>query len=171
MTAELVAEGRRIARDLGWIAAQATVDLELPMRIHNRETDSGGAPELHNEFLRWLGPICTCGRSPVCAPGCKATRFDEHLYECEPACRNDLRFHASTRHQSPTRLKRALRQVRRLNPKAYDLVYLVVALHYSFDDATARLNADHASRGQDEMTPAEYAVLWVSGASLLTAAF
>jgi hypothetical protein len=153
------------------IMRQAPVDHESPMRIHSRDTDPGGTLEFHNSFIRYIGAICHCGRARVCAADCRATRFDEHLDTCEPSCIESTRFHASDRHNGPTRMKKALRQVRRLNPKAYDLVYLIVALHFSFDDAMAKLNADHVSRGQDELSPDDYAILWVSGASLLTAAF
>lgn len=170
MSPDLAGEGQRLAAELNWVMAQATVGGETPMRIHSRDTDNGGYPELHPELLRFLGPICSCGRPGVCATGCRATRYDEHLAECEPPCGN-TRYRDSLRHSSPTRMKRALRQVRRLNPKAYDLVYLVVALHYSWAEATTKLNNDHVSRGRDELTQAEFAVLWVSGASLLTAAF
>lgn len=173
MTAELVAEGARLARDLNWIMQQATVVSEVPIRVHAREVDAGGAPELAPQFVKWLGAICDCGRPAQCAPGCRfwKDKYLGHLADCDPACRNDQRFHARDGHGRPNGLKRALRQVRKLNPKAYDLVYLIVALHYSWDDAIARLNADHLSRGRNELSEAEYAVLWVSGASLLTAAF
>lgn len=174
MTAELAAEAQRIARDLAWITRQTTVVAEAPIKIHvPHEVDAGGAPELAPAFMRWLGPICDCGRQAQCAPGCRfwKDKYLGHLADCEPACRRDERFHARDGHGRPNGLKRALRQVRRLNPKAYDLVYLIVALHYSWDEAIGRLNADRLSRGGSELSEEEYAVLWVSGASLLTAAF
>lgn len=173
MSAELAAEGSRIAREISWIMRQEPVASEVPIRLHTRETDAGGAPELHPQFQKWIGALCTCNRPAQCAPGCRfwKDKYLGHLADCEPACRADERFHASSKHNHPNRMKRALRQVRKLNPKAYDLVYLIVALHFSWDDAIARLNADHLSRGREELTEEEYAVLWVSGASLLTAAF
>lgn len=173
MSAELVAEGHRIARELAWIIARNTVASEVPIKLHVRDTDAGGAPELHPQFQRWVGAICFCGRAAVCASGCRFFKDKAlgHLSDCEPACRADGRFHTPDRKLHPNRMKRALRQLRRLNPKAYDLVYLIVALNYPWDDAVARLNADHLRRGRAEMTDAEYAILWVSGASLLTAAF
>jgi hypothetical protein len=173
MTAELAAEGERIARELSWLMRRQTLAAEVPIRIHSRDTDAGGSPELHHQFTRWIGAICICGRAAVCASGCRFWKDKGlgHLADCEPACRLDSRFFSPDHKNHPSRLKRALRQVRRLNPKAYDLVYLIVALSYSWDDAMARLNADHLSRGQVELTEAEYAVLWVSGASLLTSSF
>ena len=176
MTAVLVVEAARINKQLGQALRQSTVTGEAPLRLHSREIDSGGAPELHPAFLRWLDnrSVCTCGRAAVCAPGC---RFDRdralgHLSACEPACvKGDGHFRPSINKASPTRLKRALRQVRRLNPKAYDLVYLIVALGYAWHDATAKLNADHLSRGQMPRSEAEFGILWVSGASMLVAGF
>ena len=168
---ELIQEARRLNYDLSIVLWRNSVAMEAPLRTHSREIDGGGAPELHNEFLRWLGAICKCGRPRQCDPNCKATRFDEHLPSCEPACRDDPRFHASSHAQSPTRLRRALRQVRKLNPHAYDLLYMLVGLRMSFDDATAKLNADNVSRGKPVRSEAEFAVLYVSGASMLASSF
>lgn len=171
MTHELSLEAARLDRALSRIISQAPPASEAPIRIHAREVDSGGAPELSVGFLHWLGPICSCGRGPQCAPGCQAQRPDEHLADCEPACDGGIRFRATTYRNHPNRMKRALRQVRRLNPKAYDLLNLIVVHHYSFEAAGERLNAGYAARGQPERTRAEFAVLWVSGASMLATGF
>jgi hypothetical protein len=171
MTADLAAESARIQRELGRIMRQAPIESEAPLRMTIRDVDAGGAPELSPALVRWIGQVCWCGRDKVCAAGCRATRPDEHLAACEPACRNDVRFHASTHRNNPNRMKKALRQVRKLNPKAYDFVYLIVAHHMTFDQAAAKINADNISRGQRERTDAEFAVMWVSGASMLGAAF
>lgn len=173
MTAELAVEGARIARDLSWIMRQQNVSGEVPIKIHLREVDAGGAPELAPALIRFIGPVCSCGRQAQCAPGCRywKDRLLGHLADCEPACQADARFHIPARRNHPNRMKRALRQVRRLNPKAYDLVYLVVALHYSLDDARDKINASNLERGKPEMTAEECAVLWVSGGSMLAAAW
>lgn len=173
MTHELVAEANRLSRDLTRIMTQAPAIEEVPLDIHCRDIDGGGAPEFHHEFVRYVGPICNCGRAAICAPNCHFMKDKVlgHLDICEPACRDDTRFHASKHRNTPTRMKRALRQVRRLNPKAYDFLYLVVALHYTFEQAAAKINADNVIRGQRELSPAEFAVLWVSGASMLTVGF
>lgn len=174
MTHELVAEAKRLSRDIARISQQAPVADEIPLRIHGKETDAGGAPEFHPAFLRYIDQgVCSCGRAAICAPNCHflKDRVLGHLRECEPACQADTRFHASKMHNSPTRMKRALRQVRRLNPKAYDFLYLVVALHYTFDQAAAKINSDNVTRGLPERTDAEFAVLWVSGASMLATGF
>lgn len=172
---ELLIEAKRLNYEVSYILQSGSVAEEVPIRLHSRDTDAGGAPELHPAFLRYLGDtsVCTCGRPAQCAPNCHFNRDHVlgHLDACEPACRADDRFHRSTHRVHPNRLKRALRQVRRLNPKAYDLCYMILALHYSFEDATAKLNEDNRTRGQRELSPAEYAVIWVSGASMLSAAY
>jgi hypothetical protein len=172
---ELVQEGARINKELHYILRQGSVVAEVPLRLHSRETDAGGAPEFHPAFLKYLGnaTVCNCGRKAVCAPNChfNRDRVLGHLDACEPACGGDTRFYRSKHKGSPTRLKRGLNQVRRLNPKAYDFLYLVVALHFSFEDAAERLNADKVRRGQPEMTHAEYAVVWLSASSMLAASF
>lgn len=171
---ELSAEAAKINRDLSRILVQGNAETEAPLRLHSRDIDSGGAPEFHPAFLRWLDDrsVCRCGRPAKCAPGCRATRPDEHLAACERAClRDDMRFRPSIHKASPNRLKRALRNVRRLNPKAYDLVYLVAGRGWSYEAATARINATNLARGEPEQTSAEFAVLWVSGASMLVGSY
>jgi len=170
---ELVAEADRLGRHLSQMMQLAPVVDEVPLRLHARETDAGGAPEFHPAFVRYIGSVCTCGRAGSCAPNCRYVRDQAlgHLPECSPPCRVDTRFHASQHRNSPTRMKRALRQLRRLNPAAYDFCYLVIAHHASFEAAAAKINADRLGRGQNELTLAQFAVLWVSGASMLTASF
>jgi hypothetical protein len=170
---ELVAEAERLSEDLWRAMVRAPLAGEVPVRIHSKDTDAGGAPELHPAFLRYLGPVCRCGRAAVCTPGCHflKDRVLGHLPECEPACRDDTRFHPSRMQASPTRMTRALRIVRRLNPKAYDFLFLVVARHYTFEQAAAKINESNRSRGQRELTDAQFAVMWVSGAGLLAASF
>lgn len=173
MEHELATEGRRLHREVARILEHAPVGMEVPVRIHGRDIDGGGGPAFHPEFLRYIDQgVCGCGRVAVCAPECRWAKDHilGHLPECQPAC-TDGRFHASNHRNSPTRMKRAMRQVRKLNPRAYDFVYLVVALHYPFEVAAAKLNQDNALRGLRQRTLAEYAVLWVSGASLLVASF
>ena len=171
---DLAAEGKRINRELDYILNSNSLADETPLRLHSRDVDAGGAPEFHPAFLRYIDSgVCTCGRAAVCAPNCHFLRDKVlgHLSECEPACRPDTRFHRSTNKNHPSRLKRALRQVRKLNPHAYDLCYMIVVLHYSFEQAVEKLNEDEVTRGREVRSHAEYAVLWVSSASMLSAAF
>ncbi len=174
MTHELVLEGQRLSRELDIVLWKSPVGSEVPRRLHTREIDGGGAPEFHPAFLRWLDSgVCRCGREAQCAPGCRWAKDHVlgHLRDCQPACKDDMRFHASRHEQAPNRMKKALRSLRRLNPKAYDFVYLVVALHYTFHDAADKINMSNLQRGKPEQSISEFAVLWVSGASLLTAAY
>src|SRR5690242_17300773 len=125
MTAELVAEGHRIARDLGRLVQSQPVASEVPLRLHSRDIDGGGAPEFHPAFLRYIeaNAVCTCGRPAQCAPGCHWERDHVlgHLPECQPACAASTHFRASNHRNHPNRMKRALRKLRQWNPKAYDL--------------------------------------------------
>lgn len=171
---ELVAEAAHINVGLSRMMQLAPAVDEAPVRLHSHDVDAGGAPELHPAFIRWLGSLCTCGRAAICDPNCRFMKDKVlgHLSTCEPACNGGgTRFRASNNRNHPQRMRRALRQVRRLNPKAYDLVYLVVARHYTFEAAIARLNADNEARGLPQRSDAEFGVLWVSGAAMLTSAF
>lgn len=168
----LVAETRRVNRDVNRILGQSTLGSEAPLRIHSRDTDAGGAPELHPQFLRWIGVVCTCGRPAQCAPGCRAERPDEHTADCEPACPSETaRFRSSDHKSRPNRLKRALRQLRRIDPKAHDAIYLLTVLGYSWHAALERLNADNARRGHPEYSEHDFLILTIAGGSLLTAAY
>jgi hypothetical protein len=172
LNAVLAAEITRTNRDVSRILAQSTLASEVPIRIHSRDTDSGGAPEFHQTFVRWVGSICTCGKPAQCAPGCRADRPDEHTADCEPACPTEnARFHASDHKSRPNRLKRALRQLRRIDPKAHDAIYMLLVLGYSWHETLARLNSDNVSRGKDAMSQADFLVLTIAGGSLLTAAY
>lgn len=172
---ELAVEANRLSEDLWRAMVRAPLAAETPMRLHSRETDAGGAPEFHPAFLRYLGnaSVCNCGRAAICAPNCHYARDKVlgHLDACEPACQSNARFRANKHQDSPNRMTRALRQVRKLNPKAYDFVFLIVARHYTFEQAAAKINSDNFARGKPQMSHAQFAVIWVSGASLLSAAF
>ena len=180
MTAELVAESRRIARDLSHLVSRASLptefEMEAPIRLHSRDVDDGGlgAPAFHPAFLRYIDQgSCTCGRPAQCAPGCHWERDHVlgHLAECQPACAASTHFRPSIHRNHPNRLKRAMRKLRQFNPKAYDLAYLIVVLGLSFEQATARLNADELRRGREVRPPRDYAVLWVSAGSMLASIF
>lgn len=140
-------EVRWINREMNRVLAQSTLDDEVPMRIHCRETDAGGAPEWHPTFERWID----------------AERIDTP--------RTAARFYEPDRKLHPQRLKRALRQVRKLAPREYDVLYLMIALKYTWDDARVKLNEDNLRRGQPEYSEAEFLILAVSGSSLLLASY
>jgi hypothetical protein len=146
-------------REMGRVMAQSTLRGEVPVRIHSRETDGGGSPEWHPAFERWIdaGEACdvlTCRELRHTHPERSQARFREP----------DLKMH-------PQRLKRALRQLRRLAPREYDALYLMVALGYTWEDARSKINADNLTRGKDEYSEAEFLILTVSGSSLLLASY
>lgn len=175
MTPELELEAHRLARTIGHLATlplAAEAVAEAPIRLHSAEFE-GEALAFHRDFLRFLGSVCTCGREAICVAGCWFAKDKAlgHLPECEPACRPETRFRSSAHRNHPNRLKRALRHVRALNPVAYDFVYLIVIRHMSFEQAMAKINDESVGRGQSERSPGEFAVLWVSGASMLASAF
>lgn len=172
MNATLAAESRRVNRDLDRILSQGSLADEVPLRLHSRETDSGGAPEFHEKFVHWIGIVCWCGRGPVCAPGCRATRFDEHTAACEPGCPTEnARFRASDHKSRPQRLKKAIRMVRKVDPRAHDLLYLRLVLGFTFHGALEKMNASNVSRGKPEMTEAEFVIASIAAGSMLAAAF
>jgi hypothetical protein len=69
------------------------------------------------------------------------------------------------------RLKRALRQLRRLAPREYDALYLMLALGYTWHGAREKMNGDCLTRGQAEYSEADFLVLTISGSSLLLAGY
>jgi hypothetical protein len=171
---ELAIEASRLNKQIASIMGQAPLSDEVPIRLHSKEVDAGGAPEFSQAFLRYIDrDVCTCGRSAICSPNC---RFNQdhilgHLSDCEPACRADTRFHASTHKNHPNRMKKALRSLRRLNPKVYDFAYLILALHMTFEQAAVRVNETKLARGESEISHAEFAVMWLSAASMTVALF
>lgn len=140
-------EVRYLNREMGRCLAQSSLSDEAPMRIHSRETDAGGAPEWHPQFERWIDA------------------------ERDETPRSQTKFYEPDHRQHPQRLKRALRQVRKLAPKEYDALYLMIALKYSWHDARIRLNEDNVRRGKPEYSEAEFMILTVSGSSLLLASY
>lgn len=168
----LAGEWQRVNRDVSRIMAQGSLAGEVPTRIHTRETDAGGAPELSHAFTKWIGQICSCGRPAQCAVGCRAERFDEHLAACEPACLPETqRFYKSRHRSDPARLKKCLRMVRRIDPKAHDLLYCLLVLHMGWHETMNKLNSDNLSRGKPERSEAEFLVLGLSAGSMLSVAY
>ena len=166
----LATEATRINRDMDRILSQSRIDDEVPVRIHSRDTDAGGAPELHPAFVRYIGQVCWCGRRAVCDPGCRATRGDEHLSTCEPPCTPGS-FRTSQHKAHPQRLKRAFRQLRTIAPQEYDACWLIAALGFTWHGAMERINTQNVSRGRAEYSEADFTVLTIAGFSKIVAAF
>jgi hypothetical protein len=133
-------------REMNRVLAQSTPSAETPIRIHSRDTDAGGAPEWHTSFERWIDAKRDM------------TKRQDRFYE------SDQKTH-------PQRLKRSLRQLRRLAPREYDAIYLMVALGYTWHRAMSKINDDNLTRGKAEYTEGEFLILTVSGSSLLLAGF
>lgn len=157
----LAVESRRINRDMDRILQQSRISDEVPVRIHTRETDAGGSPELHEAFIRYIGQVCQCGR--------KADPEDPNDFGCRPD--EERRFHLTRSKMHPQRLKRAFRQLRSIAPREYDACYLIAALGFTWHGALDKLNADNLSRGRDEYSEADFTVLTIAGFSKLTASY
>lgn len=138
-------EVRYLQREMSRLLAQSTPSAEVPLRIHCRETDAGGAPEWHPDFVRWI--------------------------DAEREETSAVHFYEPNHRQHPQRLKRAMRQLRRLAPREYDALYLMIALGYSWHGARAKMNEDNLRRGHPEYSEAEFLILTVSGSSLLLASY
>jgi hypothetical protein len=143
----LAQETKWLNREMGRVLVQSSLADECPVRIHSRETDAGGAPEWHPSFERWIDA------------------------ERDETPRTKTRFYESDHKMHPQRLKRALRQVRKLAPREYDALYLMIALKYTWGGARTKMNEDNLRRGQAEYSEAEFLVLTVSGSSLLLASY
>jgi hypothetical protein len=167
----LTAEVSRLEKGLARITMSSSEWMETPMRIHSKDTDAGGAPELAPEFVRWVGQVCSCSRKRVCATGCRASLDGgRHLSDCDPGCPHQS-FRASQNHADRHRLKRALRQLRSIAPAEFDIVNLIVTRGLSPDQARARINESRAARAQASYSPFEFAILTIAGTAKLLASF
>lgn len=163
----LAAELLRLEKGLARITMTSDEWMETPMRIHSRDTDSGGSPEFHPEFTRWLGSVCNCGRKRECAIGCRAELDGgKHLSDCDPGCPHQ-RMRLSNNRTDRHRLKRAFRQLRAIAPAEFDIVNLLVNRGLSPDQARARINEGREARAQQSYSPAEFIVLTIAGTSKL----
>lgn len=105
---------------------------ETPMRIHGRETDEGGNPEFHPEFVSYIGYL-QCA-DPTCG-----------------SCRSERRkLHNRANRDSRSRATKALRKVRRVAPKEYDAVYSVCVLGFSIAETAHRFNLNAEAKGYPE---------------------
>jgi hypothetical protein len=92
---------------------------EVPLRVHSYGVDDGhglGGPAFHPDFIRWLGPICTC-------PDC---------LQIERKRRNS---------DSRTRTTKAFRKLRKIAPREFDVLYSLCVLRNSIDGTAEFLNA------------------------------
>jgi len=162
----LAAEMKHIERDMRYMlgsGGQYGIETEYPLRVHARDFDSGGAPEWHASFERFLleSGVCFCP---------EPTRDDPrgHRYPCSNV---KARLRNPTNHAHPRRLKRAFRQLRDLNPAAYDVMWLLIGRHMPWVDVCAKINDERERRGQNRHEDHEMTVLYISGAAMLWSAF
>ncbi len=91
---------------------------EVPLNIHSRAVDDGhglGSPAFHADFIRWVGPICTC-------PSC---------FESDKKRRNS---------DSRTRATKAFRKLRKVAPREFDVLYSLCVLRNSINGTAEFLN-------------------------------
>lgn len=119
---------------------------EVPIYIHNRETDEAGNPEFHPAFVAYVGHL-ECA-NPSCG-------------ECRSQRR---RLHNRANRNSRSRATKALRKVRKIAPKEHDAIYSVCVLGLSIEETAARFNANNEAKGYPERyTPGGVTVLVLSG--------
>jgi len=142
---------------------QHDVESEVPNHIHSHETDAGGSPEWHPLFEQYLqdAGVCFCPEPTTADPR-------PHRYPCD-AIHAKLREPTNRAH--PRRLKRAFRQVRDIDPTAYDFVWLLIGRQMAWLDVTVKINDERVRRGQVPYEVHEMTVFAISGISLLSAAF
>lgn len=177
------AEYRRVARQVEFMLAQSTYFEETPERIHSwsgddrsnpsirmhgREEvryphDGLGGPEFAPEFEKWLSARGVCMCEQIGEDGAV-------LHYCDRDERA-ARFRHSRRKASARRLNVALRQLRRLSPATFDIIFPIIARGEDFGSVIERVNDGRVSRGQEPYTRQEQVVHLVAGMDLLTAIF
>jgi hypothetical protein len=162
-----------LARELGRLdqaarhmLAQSQAWSEVPLRIHDRGADQGhglGSPPFSAAFERYLRAAGACFCEPI--EGGPA-----HRYPCTIGS-EPIRFVASKRKAHPQRLKRALRQLRGIDPHSFDITFLIAARGMTFDQASARINAGRYAAGQEPFSRTDFVVFAINGFALLTEAY
>jgi hypothetical protein len=165
MTA-LQAEAKRLNDDLvRMLWKGGSYASEIPIRIHERGTDSGhglGGPPLHPRFIAYLKDAGVCMCDEFDAMNNLRPHICDKRFVDRPA-----RFRESDKARHPRRLKRALRQLRLICPAEFDVVYLMVARGRSWTAALDQINSSRYARGEDLYTQEDFVVLMVSGFSKL----
>ena len=146
----------KLQRGLSRIVAQSSAVDEVPIRIHSREIDAGGAPEWHPEFLKYLEWSCNCTGSAH-DPTCPALR--------------PTRYRASNHKMHRHRLQRALRQLRIIAPAECDIVTLIVKHGLTYEQARDRINEGRNRRSQKSYSHDEFLILTIAGCSKLIASY
>ena len=180
----ITTEYRRITKAAERMMSQSSYVAEAPLRLHGRGNhgdsagpsirlhprsevrhvhDGLGGPDFGREFEKYL----------TAAGVCMCERFTEEgalLHVCDRDQRI-ARFRASRRQSHPTQLKRAFRQLRRISPAAFDIIFPVIARGQPLDQVRARVNSGRESRGQEPYSPTDFEVHWFAGLDLMTALY
>jgi len=80
---------------------------------------------------------------------CESLNADGGVFHTCDRDERAARFRASRKLAHPTRLKRALRSLRRLSPAGFDIVFPILARGQSFDEVCERVNEGRVTRGQE----------------------
>jgi len=116
---------------------------EIPIRIHSHAIDSGGAPEYDATFARWL------------------TRSDRP---------DDPRAQNQRNPENRLRITRAMRVLRKVAVREYEVVYRVMVLGETIEQAAVWLNARSIRGGHPERySRKDVVVIVVSGVDKLRA--
>lgn len=108
---------------------------ELPLRLHSRDLDSGGAPAWHQDFARWLGGA-----------------VNQH---------DDRRW---TQHREPrVKATRAFRKLRKYSPREYEVVYRTAILGIPFPETIEWLNTRAIKNNKDDRYDTEAALMLLIG--------
>jgi hypothetical protein len=178
-------EYRRVTRNMDLMLRQSSYREEVPTQIHGRALglrddtnpsirlhpttesriahDGLGAPDFAPDFERYLAAAGVCMCEWLDEDG-------EVIHSCDRDERV-ARFRASRRRAAPRRLKAALRQLRRLSPPSFDIIFPVVARGQSLDQVLRRVNDGRQTRGQEPYTDTEFGVHVIAGLDLLTTIF
>ncbi len=114
---------------------------EVPIQIHASEVDEGGAPVFHHDFEAFIERDCR-----------------------KPGCYNLRCWHGEARENPRKRTHKALRKLRRIAPREFDALYLIVAHQLTMSDV-ARSMTERAIRldKPERYTDAGVLVLVASG--------
>jgi hypothetical protein len=108
---------------------------EVPLRIHSRDTDGGGAPQWHQDFARWLD-----GASNQT---------------------NDRRW---AEHREPrVKATRAFRKLRKFAPREYEVVYRTAILGIPFPETIDWLNMRAIRNNKPERYDTDAALMLLIG--------
>lgn len=162
----LAVEMRRLSKESVYMLGnhgQHDIESEVPKWLHSHELDEGGGPQWHPLFEVYLmeSGVCFCPEPTEEDPR-------PHRYPCSNV-RAKLRQPTNRAH--PRRLKRAFRQLRDIDPIAYDIVWLLIGRHMSWLDVCTKINDERIRRGQEPYEDHEMSVFAIGGVSLLSAAY